>query len=79
MPIHKFIRKCPRVPSKPPVAVVWHPYENQQHPPVQLDEFKWLVYAQEDSSNTYTDSCYFLSVEHLIDRLSRISTSRRQH
>ena len=48
MPIHKFIRKQPRVPTKPPVAVVWHPYENLQHPPVQLDEFKWLVYAQED-------------------------------
>ena len=48
MPIHKFIRKCPRVPTRPPVAVVWHPYENLQHPPVQLDEFKWLVYTQED-------------------------------
>ena len=48
MPIHKFIHKCPRVPSRPPVAVVWHPYEDLQHPPVQLDEFKWLVYAQKD-------------------------------
>ena len=48
MPIHKFIHKRARVPSRPPVAVVWHPHENQQHPPVQLDEFKWLVYAQED-------------------------------
>ena len=48
MPIHKFIRKQPRVPTKPPVAVVWHPYENLQHPPVQLDEFKWLVCSQED-------------------------------
>ena len=48
MPIHKFIRKQPRVPTKPPVAVVWLPYENLQHPSVQLDEFKWLVYSQED-------------------------------
>ena len=48
MPLHKFIRKYPRVPGKPPVAVVWHPYENLQHPPVRLDEFKWSVYAQED-------------------------------
>ena len=48
MPIHKFIHKRPRVPTKPPVAVVWYPHENQHHPPVQLDEFKWLVYSQED-------------------------------
>jgi hypothetical protein len=48
MPIHKFIHKYPRVPARPPVAVVWHPYENLQHHPVQLNEFKWLVYAQED-------------------------------
>ena len=56
MPIHKFIRKQPRVPARPPVAVVWHPYENLQHPPVQLDKFKWLVYAQEapHSSNMLT-------------------------
>jgi hypothetical protein len=48
MGVHKFILKQPRVPSKPPAPVVWHPYENLQHPPVQLDEFKWLVYLQED-------------------------------
>jgi hypothetical protein len=48
MPIHKFIHKRPRVPARPPVAVVWHPYENLQYPPVQLEQFKWLVYAQED-------------------------------
>ena len=48
MPIHKFIHKRARVPSRPPVAVVWYPHENQQHSPVQLDEFKWLIYAQED-------------------------------
>jgi hypothetical protein len=52
MPIHKFIRKQPRVPTKPPVAVVWHPYENLEHPSIQLDEFKWLVYSQEDITIT---------------------------
>ena len=50
MPIHKFIHKCPRVPVRPPVAVVWHPYEDLQHPPVQLYQCKWLVYAQEDTT-----------------------------
>jgi dUTPase len=48
MPIHKFIRKRGRVPSRPPVAVVWHPYENLEHPPTQLEEFKWQVYAQKN-------------------------------
>ena len=35
MPIHKFIRKRGRVPSKPPIAVMWHPHENLEHPSVQ--------------------------------------------
>jgi hypothetical protein len=48
MPIHKFIHKRPRVPARPPVAVVWHPHDNQEYPPVQIDQFKWLIYAQED-------------------------------
>jgi hypothetical protein len=48
MPVHKFIHKRPRTPARPPVAVVWHPFENLQHPPVQLEQFKWIVYAQED-------------------------------
>ena len=48
MPIHKFIRKRGRVPSKPPVAVIWHPHENLEHPPTQLEEFKWQVCLQVD-------------------------------
>jgi hypothetical protein len=52
MPIHKFIRKRPRASAKPPVAVVWHPYENLEHPSVQLQEFKWQVYAQENINIT---------------------------
>ena len=48
MTIHKFIHKRPRVPGRPPVAVVWHPHDNQQHPPVQIDQFKWLIYGEDD-------------------------------
>ena len=48
MPIHKFIRKRGRVPSKPPVAVIWYPHENLNYPPVQLEEFKWQVFTQLD-------------------------------
>ena len=48
MPIHKFIRKYPRAPRRPPVAVVWHPHDNLKYPSVQLEEFKWQIFAQLD-------------------------------
>ena len=66
MPIHKFIRKRGRVPSKPPVAVIWHPHENLDYPPTQLEEFKWQVYAQEDITITQHNS-NMLSLEFGVD------------
>ena len=48
MPVHKFIHKRPRAPSRPPVAVVWHPHENQEYPPVQIEQLKWLIFAQDE-------------------------------
>ena len=48
MAIHKFIRKYPRFPRRPPIAVIWHPHADLDYPPVQIEQFKWQVFAQLD-------------------------------
>ena len=50
MAIHKFIRKRGRVPRRPPVAVIWHPHDGLDYPPVQVEEFKWQVFTQLDKT-----------------------------
>ena len=52
MNIHKFIRKYPTPPSRPPVAVVWYPAEDLKYPAERIDDFKWKIYAQQNLTIT---------------------------